>query len=75
MFVFSTMSWCFSGPLSSVVNVLFLKVAAVDLMRRRMLWEAGPGPGGSFRTSRGTPSPVRTRRFLALDYTDVVRAT
>lgn len=30
-----------------------LKVAAVAQMRRRMLWEAGLGPGGSSLTSRG----------------------
>ena len=30
-----------------------LKVAAVALIRRHTLWEAGPGPGGSSLTSRG----------------------
>lgn len=58
-----------------VSNVLSLKVAAVDLMRRRMLWEAGPGPGGSFLTSRGTPSLLRARRVTKLSFTHVVRAT
>lgn len=36
-----------------VVICVFLKVAAVAPIRRHMLWEAGPGPGGSYPTSKG----------------------
>lgn len=52
------MLWYFLLSLNSVCNVFFLKVAAVDLMKRHMLWEAGHGPGGSSLTSRGMLSLV-----------------
>lgn len=39
-----------------VMCVCFLKVAAVAPIRRPMLLEAGPGPGGSYPTSRGKTS-------------------
>lgn len=47
--------WLFS-PTNDVVICVFLKVAAVAPIRRRMLLEAGPGPGGSYPTSKGTSS-------------------
>lgn len=67
----------FLASLRSICVVLFLKVAAAAPMRRRMLLEAGRGPGGSSPTSRGTPSLVSARCSLipqTLSYTDVSRS-
>lgn len=43
-------------PTNDTVLCVFLKVAAVAPIRRPMLLEAGPGPGGSYPTSRGKTS-------------------
>lgn len=39
--------------IDKIVLCIFLKVAAVAPTRRSMLLEAGPGPGGSYPTSKG----------------------